>query len=51
MFSEFEHFVYKSIENQNSLMVENLNEKYDELQKLYFGEDVKRTEFSIFLRL
>ena len=46
MFSEFEHFVYTSIENKKPIMVEDLNNKYDELQKLYFGEDAKLTEYS-----
>jgi len=48
MFSEFEDFVYKAVENKQTIMVENLNEKYEALQKLYFGQDVKTTEFAKF---
>lgn len=46
MFSEFEHFVYTSIESKKPIMVEDLNNKYDELQKIYFGKNAKLTEHS-----
>ncbi len=46
MFSEFEHFVYNSIENKVPIMIEDLNKKYDELQKTYFGKGAKLTEYS-----
>ena len=46
MFSEFEHYVYTSIENKKPLVVEDLNNKYESLQKLYFGKDVKLTKYS-----
>lgn len=46
MFSEFEYFVYSSIESNKPLIVEDLNNKYEELQKFYFGDKVKSTEYS-----
>lgn len=48
MFTEFEHFVITSVENKIPLSAEVLNEKYASLQKQYFGENVKPTEFSKF---
>lgn len=48
MFTEFEHFVITSVENKVPLSAEVLNEKYESLQKQYFGEDVNPTEFSKF---
>ena len=48
MFTEFEHFVISSVENKIPLSAETLNEKYAELQNLYFGENAKPTEFSKF---
>lgn len=48
MFTEFEHFVISSVENKIPLSAETLNEKYAELQHLYFGENAKPTEFSKF---
>lgn len=48
MFTEFEHFVISSVENKVPLSAEVLNEKYCELQKQYFGENAKPTEFSKF---
>lgn len=48
MFSEFEHFVYTTIEQKKPLIVEDLNEKYKELQSYYFGEVAKATEYSCY---
>ena len=46
MFSEFEYYVYSSLENKKPLIVENLNSKYESLQKDYFGKQAKRTKYS-----
>ena len=46
MFTEFEHFAISSVENKVPLSAETLNEKYEELQKLYHGENVKLTGLS-----
>ncbi len=48
MFTEFEHFAITSVENKVPLSADVLNEKYQSLQKLYFGEQAKPTEFSKF---
>ncbi len=40
MFSEFEDFIFSEFENGNVLTNELLNNKYYELNKLYFGDDV-----------
>lgn len=48
MFSEFEYFVYQTLESKKPLIVEDLNKKYESLQKDYFGKDVKRTKYSKF---
>lgn len=46
MFEEFEHFVITSTENKVPLTAEDLNEKYAELQNLYFGKGALKTEES-----
>ena len=46
MFEEFEHFVITSVERKEPLSAQDLNKKYESLQKLYFGEDALCTEFS-----
>ena len=48
MFSEFEYFVYQTLENKKPLIVEDLNKKYESLQKDYFGPSAKRTKYSKF---
>lgn len=40
MFSEFEDFIFNEFENGNVLTNELLSNKYYELNKLYFGDDV-----------
>ncbi len=40
MFSEFEDFIFSEFENGNVLTNELLNNKYYELNKLYFGDDI-----------
>lgn len=40
MFSEFEDFIFNEYENGNVLTNELLSNKYYELNKLYFGDDV-----------
>ena len=40
MFSEFEDFIFNEFENSNVLTNELLSNKYYELNKLYFGDDV-----------
>lgn len=40
MFSEFEYFIFNEFENGNVLTNELLSNKYYELNKLYFGDDV-----------
>lgn len=41
MFSEFENFVYQNVENNQPLSKDILNNKYFELNKKYFGSNVK----------
>ena len=48
MFSEFEHFVYNAVEQKKPLLVEDLNNKYKELQSDYFGKEAKATEYSCY---
>ena len=48
MFSEFEYFAHNEINKGNSLSFEELNEKYEGLQKKYFGSAVKVHEFAKF---
>ena len=40
MFSEFEDYIYNEVENDNVLTNEMLCNKYYELNKLYFGNDI-----------
>ncbi len=46
MFAEFEHYVYTSNEAGKTLVADDLNKKYEELQALYFGSVAKKTPFS-----
>lgn len=46
MFAEFEHYVYSSSETGKTLVVDDLNKKYEELQALYFGKGALKTEYS-----
>ncbi len=46
MFSEFEYFVYSSLEKGKPLIVEDLNKEYERLQKKYFGDEAKKTKYS-----
>ena len=48
MFSEFEHYVYTTVEQKKPILVEDLNEKYKELQASYFGDVAKATEYSCY---
>jgi len=48
MFSEFEYFVYSSMEQGKPLLVDDLNKKYEELQALYFGKEALKTPYSKF---
>ncbi len=48
MFAEFEHYVYTSLQENKPIIVESLNEEYEKLQALYFGDGAKATEFSKF---
>lgn len=48
MFSEFEYFVYTSLENKKPIILEDLNNKYMALQNLYFGKEAKKTKYSKF---
>ena len=43
---EYVKNIYNSIENKVPIMIEDLNNKYDELQKTYFGKRAKLTEYS-----
>ncbi len=38
LFSEFEYFVHTSIQNEENLTYEELNNKYGELNKVYYGD-------------
>lgn len=49
MYSEFEKYVYDSLENQKPVLVEYLNNKWEELQKKYSGGNVIYTKYSKFL--
>lgn len=46
MFSEFEHFAITSVENKIPLSADVLNDKYESLQKLYFGTKAKPSPYS-----
>lgn len=46
MFSEFEYYVYSSSEQGKPLLVDDLNNKYKELQALYFGTEALKTPYS-----
>jgi len=46
MFSEFEYFVYSSVENQKPILVESLNNKWEELQAKYYGKGALKTPYS-----
>ena len=48
MFSEFEYFVYSSLENKKPIILDDLNNKYMALQNLYFGKEAKKTKYSKF---
>lgn len=48
MFSEFEYYVYSSVENKKPILVEDLNEKYKQLQNYYFGKNAQATEYSCY---
>lgn len=48
MFSEFEEFAHGEINKGNSISFEELNDKYGELQKLYFADSVKMHEYAKF---
>lgn len=40
MFAEFEQWMYRMIENDEPLTADILSDKYEELNKIYFGKDV-----------
>jgi len=48
MYSEFENYVYSSVENQENILIEDLNNKWFDLLNKYYGKDVSIPDVSKF---